>query len=1232
MGNLPFRQKRRMKIEELRFKNLNSLAGEWRIDFSDPAYDAAGIFAITGPTGAGKTTLLDAICLALYGQTPRLDVVTKNSNDIMSRHTGECFAEVTFVTQSGRYRVLWAQRRARKSPQGELQIPQRELADAVSGVILESSLRRVSEKMIELTGMDFDRFTRAVVLAQGGFAAFLQASADERAPILEHITGTEIYSQISIAVHTRRTQEREQLLALETELAGFTLLDTETLASVTETHAQHLVSVGLLQHSLSETQNAILWHERQALLASELAVAQSDWAAFWQRWQTESEERDRLQLATRANALAGEYAALVSLRTQQREALDNLALLVAAWPQIEAQDVQARTAFESAQKTSAAAKEQEALSRPLVQGMRRLDSQIEARQKEYQAQKKALQNTETTYADVQHKIQQTTVLITQTQATLAEVQTYITTHQSDAGLAESWASLRDHAKRMVIGAKELAEADTTWMTTAGEFKKLDTLMITQEGALRLAQSAWETESLACTTAEATLTAMLADGDEAALRLAVETHREQLRQIQSQIATHQKRQTLQQTLADLGTTHATLTLALETACAHRDSLARELNLLEHTQQLMTQIQNLSALRGHLVDGDPCPLCGSDTHPYAVHGTPDMPVSDILAAKERLSLAMQDIEAKRVTEARVLADMQHTQTALQDLGTETSWPTNQEDLNLAEQAQLTRITHLETQLHRLLLAIKDLTLAKETLAKAKDHWALAEKNRHTTQSQHALLQQQHSTQQQTAQRYRDACHAEWQQFCSRLSGDKAFTETQHAVTELSLTAPPSVFAAQLQQITDQTLPALFEQLKTRRSTFESKTLEKASLEKTVLTETAALEGHAQMSRHLEKALFEIQKSMAVEAQLLQENIAERQALYGEQDPDKLETETTAALAQAELTYNAMRQAAESTTAERQQAYVRQEEAKHLCQRYAAQLQDLEASCLSRFQALGFPDERAYVAATMSESDYAATQQKWEALAKEKTVLETRLADKEQHFKSHTESDPKDTTIAVLRDTHAQVQTQLAGLQREIGALAQRLADHETLARQRAEQGALLATQKTRYDRVAMLHELIGSADGKKYRNFAQGLTFERMVRAANHHLHRMTDRYTLIRDIQQPLLLNVVDHYQGDALRVTRNLSGGESFLVSLALALGLSQLSSRNVRLDSLFLDEGFGTLDEEVLETALATLSSLHHEGKRIGVISHVQALKDRIGTKILVYPESGGRSGLEGPGVFRVS
>ena len=122
-----------MRILGVRFKNLNSLVGEWQIDFTHPAYASDGIFAITGPTGAGKTTIMDAVCLALYGSTPRLNKVTKSGNEIMSRQTGECFAEVTFETGKGRYRCHWSQRRARKKPDGELQQARHEIADADTG-------------------------------------------------------------------------------------------------------------------------------------------------------------------------------------------------------------------------------------------------------------------------------------------------------------------------------------------------------------------------------------------------------------------------------------------------------------------------------------------------------------------------------------------------------------------------------------------------------------------------------------------------------------------------------------------------------------------------------------------------------------------------------------------------------------------------------------------------------------------------------------------------------------------------------------------------------------------------------------------------------------------------------------------------------------------------------------------------------------------------------------------
>jgi len=181
-----------MKILELRFKNLNSLYGEWHIDFTDPEYLSHGIFAITGPTGAGKSTILDALCLALYGTTPRLGKITAAGNEIMSRQTGECYAEVVFRAQSGTYRSRWSQHRSRKKADGKLADTRHEIAEAETGLILAEKKRETAEAVEEKTGMTYDRFTRSILLAQGGFDTFLKADAGDRAPILEQITGTEI--------------------------------------------------------------------------------------------------------------------------------------------------------------------------------------------------------------------------------------------------------------------------------------------------------------------------------------------------------------------------------------------------------------------------------------------------------------------------------------------------------------------------------------------------------------------------------------------------------------------------------------------------------------------------------------------------------------------------------------------------------------------------------------------------------------------------------------------------------------------------------------------------------------------------------------------------------------------------------------------------------------------------------------------------------------------------------
>lgn len=288
-----------MKILSLRLKNLNSLKGEWKIDFAAEPFAGSGLFAITGPTGAGKTTLLDAICLALYHRTPRMSTLSASGNELMTRHTADCLAEVEVEVKGQGYRAFWSQRRARDKVDGALQAPKVELARIADGEILTDKIREKESLTAELTGLDFERFTKSMLLAQGGFAAFLEANANQRAELLEELTGTEVYGQISQQVYERTKAAEQALGLLKSRAQGMELLDE---AQRTELQAE--------TERLNQEQ-APLQAEQQTLLAG-------------QRW------REALQ---RAEQQAGEAAqGLEQAQQRQAAAADDLQRLAASEP------------------------------------------------------------------------------------------------------------------------------------------------------------------------------------------------------------------------------------------------------------------------------------------------------------------------------------------------------------------------------------------------------------------------------------------------------------------------------------------------------------------------------------------------------------------------------------------------------------------------------------------------------------------------------------------------------------------------------------------------------------------------------------------------------------------------------------------------------------------------------------------------------------------------------------
>lgn len=282
-----------------------------------------------------------------------------------------------------------------------------------------------------------------------------------------------------------------------------------------------------------------------------------------------------------------------------------------------------------------------------------------------------------------------------------------------------------------------------------------------------------------------------------------------------------------------------------------------------------------------------------------------------------------------------------------------------------------------------------------------------------------------------------------------------------------------------------------------------------------------------------------------------------------------------------------------------------------------QSLEASDM-------FQSEEDYQSALIPDDVFRRMENFQKDLLQQETSITSNLQETRKKLKQKREENQTDVSRETLQNKENENLKILQEQQQKLGALSEKLTQHHNLVQKQAEHIKKINLQRKEFDQWNQLNTLIGSADGMKFRRFAQGLTLDYLITLANRNLEKLNNRYILKRNGKEELGLEVIDTFQANITRPTNTLSGGESFLTSLALALGLSNLASKNTQIDSLFLDEGFGTLDTETLEMALDALNSLNATGKTIGIISHVEALKERVPVQLKVIKQAGGVSSIQ--------
>jgi exonuclease SbcC len=1211
-----------MKILAIRLKNLASLAGPFELDFTAEPLASAGLFAITGPTGAGKSTLLDALCLALFGAIPRLsnvgqskvpeidgDISTNDPRTLLRRGTGSGFAEVDFVgIDNRRYRARWETNRARDNASKKLQASRQTLIDLDSEQVLSSQNKTEYKTLLEARlGLNFEQFTRAVMLAQSEFSAFLKADDKERSELLEKLTDTAIYSQLGRRAYSKSKEAEKVHDDLNTLAIGVTPLEPEARADLDKRFDDAQQQLKTQQAHFKQLELQQQWLTLLVQLQSEQQSAAEQLKQDHLRWEGQSVERLNLSRLENLAPQRHQFARQTELTTQLSPLAAKIQQHVVQQTALDAQLQQLEKTRLDAQADALNAQQQLTDAKPRLQQSFDIQSTVarliqelsQATDLKLQAEQQSAQGQNT----LQGLFEQQRLVAERLERIAAQL-------QQSAGLAplsEAWNAYRDRLK-------QLLQTGNRWNQGQAELPQLEQRaasasqqLTEQRGALELLYREAGAEAHAVGEQIQILGSLLQD------------NRKQQRAFEDLSRLWASQQQLDQRTLEL-------TQKLQDAQQQREQLNREglqakneLTVAEQTltvtrqlleRQRIARSASVEELRGQLQNDQPCPVCGSNEHPY--HQPEALLQSLTQHDENEESTALKAVDTLK----EKLVDLRATVAGL--IAQQKEFLQQQEQLTTQQQALA---PSLET--HPLCARLLEQDSAKRDTWLTQHLTQLAQNIAQDEQRQNALLtlQKEAARLQQQLPVATDASQVATQQLADQhrqLASDQARLEE-----ELSAFAP--------------LLPAeTLDGLRTHAATTVMQ------LEQQVTQRLDQLEQHRdeqleQRERQQKIELEQSQQTTRVQAQQqLQQRclaLAEQQQLSQQQLSELLGTHRSAEHWQQQLEH-----AVEHARHAEKTAGQALQDARNLLTQLSAELK-AEQERLSGIElehrelSLKIADWRSRhpelddsgLAQLLSVDDQQVNQLRQQLQHSEKAVEQAKvlLQEREQRLQAHQAQHNETLDAEQLNSALVELHTQSTASEQLCAELRAQQADDQR--RQDANQALAqqIAEAYAQYQRWARLAALIGSAEGDKFRKIAQAYNLDLLVHHANAQLRQLVRRYRLKRGGSMLGLL-VMDTEMGDELRSVHSLSGGETFLVSLALALGLASMASSTLKIESLFIDEGFGSLDPESLQLAMDALDGLQAQGRKVGVISHVQEMHERIPVQIQVRRQGNGLSTIE--------
>ena len=1053
-----------MKIRHIRFKNLNSLTGEWKIDLTDPAFVSDGIFAITGQTGAGKTTILDAICLGLYGRTPRLDSITKSVNETLSRGTSECFAEITFQTPTGIYRSHWSQRRARNQIGGRLQDCQHEISNAQTGQILASKLKDVQQKTQEITGMKYGQFTRSMLLAQGNFAAFLKAKSSDRTSILEQITGTEDYSRISISTHERTKIEEKKLNDLQGVFKGITHLSEAEIKALKTDLKTKRSQQSALKEEIDKKEKTIQWLKTLDDLKTKQEQIDKEEQFLEGELQSFAPEKKRLDLAKQAAELTGIHSQLSQVRGETQKNKNSLAEKNQLLPKHEEQAKKTKEAEGNAQKALETLIGAFEKVKPNLKKARDLDLEIKNIKKDIDTSEKKLNKHRESLKEKNDQHNKVSIDQSQNLLSLQKIQEYLDDSAHDSGLVDQFSGLKSDyhhlsrfSQQLIEKKSKLNQAKNSHKTCTESWQQKQALLKKEQEQLKRIQADFDNKNKE-------LAQVLKGKEVGEWRRFKESSTEKNHCTQAGLSQIQQRTDIRHNISQLETQEHTLTE--QKTALHQDidikeqaqsSRREKVELLETQLMLRQRIQSLEKERLKLQDNQPCPLCGATNHPFAHGNTPSFNESHqrLMAARDDFESGGQELSDLKVRFSQIEQSLKHTQLK------------KQEEMDKASQVQ----HDLEVSCSQLKIesSCSDLVSELEALKKSTESQMVQSTN---ILERAENLEKELSQLRKDKEKYQTSCEQSGQQEQeafhaknsaadkeSRLTADvtKDKNQQQILLTEIQNKMQPFGITASLES-----MESSLKDLEGRRHEWIRQTDKKCNIQKamTLLEER---------SHSLQEHLLDLKKTIQTEGSELETRIkkrdslvSERRELLGDQDPDEVEKKFES---DREIAEEKKKETSDKAKAADTQMEITKSSIGELKEKMMENEDELKR-CLESFQQKlkesGFSDEKNYELACLTKQQRENLEKEWKSLKDDKLTLSTK---KQENTKILNEELKKNLTSESLEDleiSRKERSDKYELLVKDVVSIEYKIHDNEEKQRAHSEQAKKIEKQRKEYER--------------------------------------------------------------------------------------------------------------------------------------------------------------------------